>query len=99
MCNNQSVVSSAPDTAVNILCVLLLLFTKMLVGPQCSQTTLKAYRQLKINLKVKLSLYWPTGPKGSSAQNFQSAHEGGKVSALRTGCLYPPGKISGTNFC
>ena len=29
----------------------------------------------------------------------QSAHEGGKVSILHTGHLYPPGYIPGTYFC
>ena len=43
-----------------------------------------------------------TGSEGSrrlKLQKFQDSRHMTRLSALRTGCLYPPGSIPGINFC
>jgi len=64
--------------------------------------------KLKVNVKVKvkimLSLEKPEGPCGFQKFEASRLHDSWfikvlSLSALRTGHLYPPGNIAGTNLC
>jgi hypothetical protein len=54
-----------------------------------------------IKVKVKQSHYRPLGLQEVEAHRFlDNRHmKVVRLSALRTGRLYPPGKIPGTHFC
>jgi len=51
--------------------------------------------------RVKQSLYWPGEALRVEAPRFEDYQHMKvvRLSALRTGRLYPPGNIPGTHFC
>ena len=61
---------------------------------------------LNTNIRIKgksVPLQARSGPEGSRKLKFPDfvtiAQDGGRLSALRTGCFLPPGNTPGTHFC